>query len=90
MSTASLRLARSLALTAALAGLAACSGQVQGPSEQDARDAGREYGRAIVDTVGSRVDVAEMESLCGEGVGEDDADKIDAFVDGCREAVAEQ
>lgn len=103
MAIAMSRLTRTLTLAAALASLTACSAEVEGPSAQDAREAGREYGRAIVDTLGSRADVGEMKALCGQGAREEGpvsagegnggdglADEIDAFVEGCREVVTEK
>jgi len=85
----------------ALAALGACSAEVRGPSEDEARDAGREYGKVILDTVGARTTVEEMEALCGqqareEGIvtegreGDETDNEIDAFIDACREVVNEK
>lgn len=94
------RLSRALTLTAALVAVNACSAEVEGPSEADATNAGREYGEALVETMGSRATVEEMQVLCGQGARDGDVvpegsgdgfgDEIDAFVESCREAVAEQ
>jgi len=89
------------AATLAVVTVAGCSAEVKGPSEQEARDAGREYGEAIVDTVGERATPEEMENLCGQGAVEegivtegregDETDlELDAFVEACREAVAQE
>jgi hypothetical protein len=85
----------------AVLALAGCSAEVKGPSEEEARDAGREYGETILDTIGVRATVEEMEELCGqrakeEGIvtegreGDETDNEIDAFIDACREAVAEK
>ncbi len=95
------RLTRTLVLATAAVALGACSAEVEGPTEKEARDAGREYGSTILDTVGSRATQEEMETLCGKGAEEegivtkgregDETDlEIDAFVDACQEAVAEK
>lgn len=95
------RLARTIVLTAAGLVLAACSAEIEGPSEKEARDAGRDYGEAIVDTVGVRATPEEMEDLCGQGAQEegivtkgregDETDlELDAFIDACREAVKQE
>lgn len=92
------RLARHFSLVLVVAVLGACSAEVKGPSEEEARDAGREYGEVILDTVGARTTVEEMETLCGkqareEGIvtkgreGDETDNEIDAFIDACREAV---
>lgn len=96
-------LVRTVTAAAALAvvSLAGCSAEVEGPTEQEARDAGREYGEAIVDTVGERATPEEMEDLCGQGAVEegivtkgregDETDlELDAFVEACRKAVAQE
>lgn len=96
-------LVRTVTTAAALAvvTLTGCSAEVRGPSEQEARDAGREYGETIVDTVGARATPEEMEDLCGQGAVEegivtkgregDETDlELDAFVEACREAVAQE
>ena len=81
--------------------LGGCSAEVKGPTEEEARDAGREYGEAIVNTVGKRATPEEMEDLCGQGAMEegivtkgregDETDlELDAFVEACREAVAQK
>lgn len=81
--------------------LTGCSAEVQGPTEKDAREAGRDYGEAILDTIGARATQDEMEELCGqrakeEGIvtkgreGDETDNEIDAFIDACREAVSEK
>jgi hypothetical protein len=81
--------------------LGGCSAEVDGPTEEEARDAGREYGEAIVNTVGQRATPEEMEDLCGQGAMEegivtkgregDETDlELDAFINACREAVSQQ
>lgn len=88
------------AVVAVLA-LAGCSADVKGPTEQEARDAGQQYGEAIVDKIGSRATLEEMEELCGarameegyvtKGREGDETDlELDAFIDGCRNVVKEQ
>ncbi len=76
--------------------LSAC-GSDDLPTAEEARDAGLKYGKAIVNTVGERATRGEMEALCGKAArdealpGEDghQADEtIDAFIDGCVDAVA--
>lgn len=95
------RITRSLVLATAALALVACSAEVEGPSEREARDAGRDYGETIADTIGARATQDEMETLCGKGAEEegivtkgrpgDETDlEIDAFIDACREAVSQK
>jgi hypothetical protein len=81
--------------------LGGCSAEVDGPTEEEARDAGREYGEAIVNTIGQRATPEEMEDLCGKGAMEegivtkgregDETDlELDAFIDACRKAVSQE
>lgn len=92
---------RPVALAVALAALTACSAEVNGPSEEDARSSGRDYGQTIKDTIGARATAEEMETLCGKGAMEegivtegregDETDlEIDAFVTACLETVSEK
>jgi hypothetical protein len=88
-----------IALSAALV-LGACSASPS--SEKESRDAGRDYGQTIMDTLGSRTNQAEREELCGQGLvdgkivdpetgrpGDETDLEVDAFIAGCREAVAD-
>jgi hypothetical protein len=94
------RLGRALALTAAVLALSACTVDVDGVTESAAKDAGRKYGEAMVDKLGARTTTKELKSLCGQGarttdfLPDTDVDEaaqadVDAFVEGCREAVTE-
>lgn len=96
-------------MLAAAALLSACSAETERTPDQGAQkaqEAGRDYGQAIVEMVGSKASVAEMEDLCGQGAREEAAKEgkgkdtdvaledagvdLDAFIDGCREAVSEK
>jgi hypothetical protein len=92
MTSTTSRFTRLLLPSVALASLVACSAEVEGPSQDEQHDAGREYGQVIMDTIGSRATVDEMEALCGQGAREEGIvpDDLDAFVEGCREAVTEE
>ena len=89
------------AVVLAVLALSACSAEVVPPSQGESRDAGRDYGKTIRDTIGVRATPEEMEELCGQGlidgkiVGEkggrtgDETDlEVDEFIAGCKEAVA--
>lgn len=91
-------LVHALATLLALGAFTACAAEVKGPSEEDAREAGRSYGETLVDTIGARATREELENLCGQGAKDegivtegrqgDETDlEIDAFVDGCLEVV---
>ena len=97
------RLLRTVTGGAAVAALVlgGCSADVEGPTEQEARDAGREYGEAIIDTIGERLTEEEKQDLCGQGAVEEGIDskgregdetdlELDAFVEACRKAVAQK
>jgi hypothetical protein len=88
------------AVVLAVLALSACSAEVVPPSQGESRDAGRDYGKTIRDTIGARATPEEMEELCGQGlidgkiVGEkggrtgDETDlEVDEFIAGCKEAV---
>ena len=94
------RLARALTLSAAVLALSACTVDVDGVKESAARDAGHKYGAAMVDKLGARTTTKELKALCGQGarttdilpdtnVDEAAQADIDAFIEGCREAVTE-
>lgn len=93
------RLSPALVLASATLALAACSAEIDGPSEKEVRDAGRDYGEKLMDTIGARATADELETLCGKGAEEegivtkgrpgDETDlEIDAFVTACRQAVS--
>lgn len=70
--------------------LVGCAAEVEGPTLEESREAGRKYGEVIVETISTRATQEEMESLCGDGADDGDprtSDEVDAFVEGCLEVV---
>lgn len=86
------------ATAAVIVTLSACSFEVSGPSEGEAKEMGTQYGETLAGTIGARATTQELEDLCGQGAVEegivtegregDETDlEVDAFIKACRQAV---